>query len=165
MTDTAIMPFVPISSSRQMSIAVSEEAESIVNLYNDTTRHLDANITVESRFNEAFRSLLNLAVECGDDDWDGYGAKPVNAASMYLAVLLLQRLPSWADQPELSCDPDGDVSIEWYHGPRKTFSISVGEDGTLHYSGLFGTGEAHGSECFADDLPPAIVDNIYRLQV
>ena len=60
-------------------------------------------------------------------------------------------------------DPDGEVSLEWYRGPRRVFSISIGSNDELTYAGIFGASKARGVEPFSFEIPHAVLDNLRRL--
>ncbi|HLF09904.1 MAG TPA: hypothetical protein VJA26_01725, partial [Gammaproteobacteria bacterium] len=85
---------------------------------------------------------------------DGYQAKPITQATCGRVAAFLDNLPSWMSAPEIVPEADGEIAIEWYRAKDQTFSISVAENGPLHYAGLFGRDEeVHGVEPFADSVP------------
>lgn len=110
----------------------------------------------------AFDSLMDAYRQAGSYDWDGEGGAPANARSYEYAKLFVLRLPFWADNPEASVDPDGEISLEWDYGRWWVFSVSLGEDGTLSYAGLFGPAKQHGVETFVDDIPESVLQGIRR---
>ena len=65
--------------------------------------------------------------------------------------------------PEVAIDPDGEVSFEWYHGPRRVFSISIGSSDELTYAGIYGSSKARGVETFNFEIPRVVLDNLRRL--
>lgn len=95
--------------------------------------------------------------------WDGYGAEPVSSEAYAMAKALLETLPVDAPTPEISADPDGEISFDWYRGPDKVFSVSVGGSGMLSYAGLFGRNNAHGTEWYDGGLPEVVAFNLARL--
>ena len=96
-------------------------------------------------------------------NWDGYGALPADPFSYNYAGEFLRLLPSHVPNPEISVDPDGEISMEWDCGPRNVFSVSVGRDGTLTYAGLFGYNKAHGTEIYSGHIPANISTNLNRV--
>lgn len=107
--------------------------------------------SVMARANSAFARILR---ECSIAGWDGYDAKPISEATCKRAEAFLNMLPSWMPAPEITPESDGELDIEWYYAPDKTFSVSLGETGPLHYAGLFGANEeVHGVTSFKDSIP------------
>jgi hypothetical protein len=107
--------------------------------------------------------LQNLVEQCARPNWDGYGAAPVKEtvvrnASRFADVVLIGLM-----FPSVAPEPDGAIAFEWYAGPRKTLSVSIDEEGTLHYAALIGPSRSYGTEAFVGILPRQILDLIYRV--
>ena len=47
--------------------------------------------------------------------------------------------------------------------PDRVLTISIDQEGVLHYAGLFGDSKSYGAESFLGQVPPAIVGNLERL--
>ena len=95
--------------------------------------------------------------------WDGYGAAPVSAEALWAAQRFLSVIPEAWPSPEITADPDGEISFEWARGPHWVFTVSVASEGQLSYAGLFGSNRVHGTETFVGTLPEAIVVGLARL--
>ena len=65
--------------------------------------------------------------------------------------------------PDISADPDGDISLEWRKEHRFTFVVSINGQGLISYAGLFGKNKIHGTEYFGQEMPPSIIFNLRRL--
>jgi len=125
-------------------------------------RHLkNAPITLDNQ--SMMHALSEALEECSVDNWDGYGAKAISRDSYRNAQLFSMTLPTTMPLPEVSVDPDGEVSFEWYRGPRMVFSLSIGAHNEINYAGLFGRNKVNGKEQFYDEIPKAILDNLDRL--
>jgi len=98
---------------------------------------------------------------CSRANWDGYGATPVKKHLRPIVESFLHTLPREIPDPEISADPDGEISLEWYYEPRKVFSISVGDSGRLAYASLDGEKKTSGIDKLGKEIPQAI---IHRLQ-
>ncbi len=122
----------------------------------------EGSITFAQRREEAEEALLDTYCHAIDEDWDGTGAVPADPLSYEYTQSVLETLPSWAPNPDIYVDPDGEFCLEWDYGPRMVFSVSVGRDGTLTYAGLFGSRKSHGVEQFIDSLPLIIIQNLER---
>ncbi len=123
--------------------------------------------TLDSLFGRHLRQALvelgSAYVEASQDNWDGYGARAAQPASLSQAARFLAALPMTITLPDIGVDPDGEVSFTWQRAPRLVFSVSFRPDGVISYAGLFGRNKAHGSETFIGVVPKAISDNLERL--
>ena len=107
---------------------------------------------------------LNRSVEEASTlGWDGYEAVPVSQDSYRAALAFLEAFPAQYPFPEIGADPDGEVSLEWYAGPRQTLSVSISPKGVLSYAGLFGNEAVHGFDVFVDVVPPSILSLVNRV--
>lgn len=71
-------------------------------------------------------------------------------------------IPHWLPTPDISVYPDGDIAFEWHHDRMRVFTVLVDELGKLHYAGLFGDSDTHGTERCTDELPASIIAGIQR---
>jgi hypothetical protein len=101
--------------------------------------------------------------ECRIENWDGYGAQPVIKETFLIAEQLLKSFPLGTRSPSIGAEPDGQLTLEWYQSPRRTLSLSVSPEGTLHYAALLGSSRAYGSEPFAGKVPESIMTLIKRV--
>ncbi|MEA3421122.1 MAG: hypothetical protein U9Q97_05535 [Acidobacteriota bacterium] len=113
--------------------------------------------------NESMQELYNLLEECSTENWDGYGAQPIDPDSFNEAERFIRALPTTISKPEVAVDPDGEISLEWYFEPRKVFSVSIGKRNEIKYAGLYGLNKTYGREYFDNEIPKAIFDNLDRL--
>lgn len=111
-----------------------------------------------------FADLDEVQQECSEQGWDGYKATPVSPESHELAAAFLKALPIGVPVPSISADPDGQITLEWYISPRKTVSVSVSQEGELHFSALNGSSSTYGSEPFYGKAPRSIIELIQRLK-
>lgn len=140
---------------------VSEEAGILSKLIETLSDSFSKTIVYSK---DSFYSTLDEIVrEHSEDDWDGYGAKATQLLSCDNARHFIDILPSAFTLPEISVDPDGEISFEWYLAPRKQFSVSFGANGELTYSGLFGSRTTNGTEILVDEIPKIILSCLYQL--
>ncbi len=154
---TDFLTYIPFTDH-----GVSDDAKRLRNLFYENPSR-SPSIALEGRFRKALEALKSASEEASEDNWDGYGAQKVNAASLNKAQAFLFTLPTIIPLPEVSVDPDGDVSFTWQRSPRLVFSISVNKNGLLNYAGLFGRNKTHGTEDFVQAIPKTITDNLERL--
>lgn len=107
--------------------------------------------------------LAEVWEECSQPDWDAYDALPVSWESLINARRLLLALPLGTKLPSIGAIPCGHISLEWHHSRRRTLSVTVDEDGDLHYAALLGPGRICGTEPFFDEAPQIILDLIARV--
>ena len=108
--------------------------------------------------------LEKVYEEYSEANWDGYGAMPISRETYSEARKLLRMMPSSSPMPDISAEPDGEITFEWYKEKYSVFVISVGGNNLITYAGLFGkSNKIHGTEYFADELPEIIRHCIQRL--
>lgn len=112
---------------------------------------------------EMEQDLILLFQQHSNDNWDGYGAKPVTLENLLAAINFWRTLPTTVPRPELAVDPDGAIVFEWYRRPRKVFSVAVEKDNRVTYAGLFDSSKESGTDYFDQDLPETIFLQIQRV--
>jgi len=145
------------------NLGVSNGAEAIKRQAEELRNMFEQSITIGKHYKEARRSLTKAFEECSVDNWDSYGAKAIDELSCVKAISFSRMLPMHVPVPEIYIDSDGEVTFEWYLGPREVFSVTVRGNDELVYAGLFGANKTHGVEHLDDELPETILDNISRV--
>lgn len=107
--------------------------------------------------------LYETFEECSEADWDGYDALSVTYDSYRLAEQFLMALPLGMRLPSVGAEPDGQLTLEWSRGVRRSLSISFDPSGDLHYAALIGPGGRSGTEPFVGVVPPVILDLIRQV--
>ena len=82
--------------------------------------------------------------DCYLSGWDGNGAKAISHDVLRNARFFLESLPFGMELPQISAEPDGAITFEWYRSPNRTLSLSINPDGYVYYASLFGTSRRHG---------------------
>jgi hypothetical protein len=147
------------SSSR----AASATADYITNAFNLSYEHLLQSHTFGFMTLNVLEGLEKLQQDCTKQGWDGYNAIPVSPATIELAKSIIAVFPYNMYCPEISAEPDGHVSFEWYRSPLRVLSISITQDGDIHYAALIGSAKAYGTEQFKGTFPHVILDIIQRI--
>jgi hypothetical protein len=121
----------------------------------------DSNVFgIESTIRDDLGSVWD---ECRRPDWDGFGALPVSQETLRNAYTFLESLPLGCPVPSVGAEPDGQLTLEWHRGPRRTLSVSVTPEGDLHYAALSGRNRVFGTEAFFGEAPSAIIHLIRRI--
>jgi hypothetical protein len=93
--------------------------------------------------------LYQLKKECENSNWGGDNEAPISVASFLDAVDFLNALPPKLPAPEISVEPSGFVSFEWYAAPYKSAIIAFRGGGSIGYSVLLSRDRtAFGNEQF-----------------
>lgn len=111
----------------------------------------------------SFSELIRMYEECGQRDWDGYGASPVSVDAFASAVRFLQALPLGTPAPSIGAEPDGHITLEWYKSPHRALSVSVSPEGLLHFAAMIGASRQYGSEPFYGEMPQTILASLNRV--
>jgi hypothetical protein len=91
------------------------------------------------------------------------GQIPVDSDTVNAAILFAYSLPRFGPMPEVSADPDGEISFDWIGPSGKMFSVSVNKQNRLAYAGWFGErSRNHGIEQLAESCPQQIVRGIEK---
>ncbi len=88
---------------------------------------------------------------------------PVSLDTATQALNFALLLPNSLPIPEISSDPDGDISFDWISKTGKMFSASIDGTGRIAYAGRFGErSKVHGVEQLSKSLPQEILRGIER---
>ena len=142
--------FGPVTGSQ----AVGEDFKALQSFYEKGLNGLRGTITFGQKFKDARSSLVAIAEEASVDNWDSYGAKPVDEAATSEAERFLQMWPTGLPFPVIAAEPDGDIALEWIEGRRRMFSISFSGANRITYAG---------TEYFGDVIPKVILDSVRRV--
>ena len=142
---------------------MSSDANALKNRLKEIMMDFSQSLALSRVQRETLEALESTFRDCSADDWDGYGAKAVNTATFYQAERFLKNLPTTFPIPEISAEPDGEIAFEWYMGPRRVVSVSIGSEGKITYAGIFGRNKAQGTEYFEGELPKTIIQQLGRL--
>jgi hypothetical protein len=149
----------PMTPSR----GIGPDAVAVAERIDEVCQHLWESVTLRRVTELGWIELADAAQEAALPNWDGYGAKKIDPGAYRAAEKFLGTLPTTTPVPDVSVDPDGEVSISWNRDRDWVFSVSVGPNGRLSYAGLFGTSKAYGTEWFTNEIPEAVLDSITRL--
>ena len=149
----------PLPSSSSYSVGAQTLDTSVYEAWKGLAESLAVSRTAET----AIRELRRVRQEASTANWDGYGARPLDQRAYDQALRFIQALPTTTPIPDVSADPDGEVDVMWHFDPKKTFSVSIGPNGRLTYSGLFGDCQTYGTEWLSNEIPQPILLNLARV--
>ena len=106
------------------------------------------------------RELKEILKECSENDWDGYGANPIDLESVKWVSKFIGLLPDYISYPELSPEPTGELTMVWN---KNGFHMIVGinSQGILTYGGTSSSGRIYGDSKFNDEslsIPNGLIE-------
>jgi len=109
-----------------------------------------------------YNDLEQIAAECSEPSWDGYGASPISKFAIGLAYTLINLLPDTIKPPELAPSPDGEISFEWYVGKERLLAVT--SDGVVFvYAAIMAPGHTqHGRVPVSKFWPEEVLTIINR---
>lgn len=146
-----------LQSMARPSSAVSMEATALRERASLIERDYERSVALFDNKARLLESLRELVEDCFEDDWDGYGASAVSAASVANAESFIRALPDRIKMPDLSIDPDGDISFDWIPDRTKTLTLSVNGSNRLAYAWIDGIDRGHAAAKFVNGTIPARV--------
>ena len=88
---------------------------------------------------------------------------PVDLDTIRAAMQFAYSLPRFGPLPEVSADPDGEISFDWTGPSGEMFSVSVNKHNRLAYAGWFGEkSRIHGIEQLAESCPQQVLRGIEK---
>lgn len=147
---------------RAGSPGVGDDLQRLEALLQDAVGPLVNSVALGKTLQETVRQLYQVVKECGRSNWDAYGAQSVLFETYEKAKRFAHSLPLGIPVPEVSAEPDGEITFEWFAAPARVFSVSVGPNNELNYAGLFGASRTYGTEVFHDEIPEVILSHIKR---
>ncbi|HTD60365.1 MAG TPA: hypothetical protein VK679_06900 [Gemmatimonadaceae bacterium] len=148
-------PIVP-DGSPPMSI---ERGELAVRLL----RQLLGGIVYPSDKQLLFADLFAAAAETTTQEWRDRGGTSTSSETLQRALAFLFSLPVGVPLPDVLSDQNGDITVEWYTGPRNVLSVIVGSHPNLAYAALAGASTSRGTEPFVGRFPDAFAVLLRRI--
>ena len=88
----------------------------------------------------------------------------VSASVVPHALAFASLIPAGYPRPELTADPDGEVSFDWFGKNDRILSISVGPKGRLSFAARFSDDERlSGALTLKDEFPRIILQALQRV--
>jgi hypothetical protein len=158
-TTVAIQGWRSGLSIQPRSTAISDSAKLLDKMLFEVRKHQFESYTIRGAAERGLDELEEIRGEASRDSWDGYGGKLVLPETFDNARMFLEALPISAPAPEISADPDGEVSLDWMFGLRKALSVSIGADGRCTFVWMNGQRTYRGTDYLDDDGIPSTIAN------
>lgn len=132
--------------------AISEPASSVRTNFNESLEHY-----LQPYLDQLIFDIEDVMVESEAAEI------PVDRETARVAFAFASFLPRSSPRPEVTFDPDGEISFDWFGPSNKLFSVSVNKSGRLAYAGRFReNSKVHGVEVLSDRIPEEILYNLGR---
>lgn len=80
------------------------------------------------------RDIEEIKEECSDDNWDGYGAKPITDDACNALLGFIPQIPPSLPVPEVVPESDGDIGLEWHVNNNRWLILSFHSKEVVHYA-------------------------------
>jgi len=105
----------------------------------------------------AKEELVDVFVQRLDENWDGYGAEPLNIGAFTEATRFIDFLPDNYQMPEASPEPSGSIGLEWYYDELNIISIGFHGNGRASYAAIINGLPRDGDFYLNGGLPKSIL--------
>ncbi len=120
---------------RGRSANCSTEPMTLENTRGDRNQNFQPPLETLERISEISTRINNVRLEHKQENWDGYGASPVNIDSLNSADKFLRSLATNVPLPLTGCEPSGRVGVEWITDKMR-LTVAFNPDGTISYAGI-----------------------------
>lgn len=154
---------VPFGYSKYDNNGVSRDAIYLrgrADSFASTNRLTYLKLKRESVLLKALIDAVEMALEGG---WDGYESEMVLPQAILSSARFIEVLPFDVPLPEVSVEPDGEIAFDWQGAVDRIFSVSLGENQKMSYSGVFGDEDLYGSAFFVESLPRNVLRAIQKV--
>lgn len=107
--------------------------------------------------------LAEIVDECSQANWDGYKAVALDARAVIKAKRFINALPADHPYPEIGALPDGDISLDWDQGPRRSLTVAISPQMRLAYAMINADEERSGTLSFSLEIPKPLLRSIHEL--
>lgn len=123
--------------------------------------HVHVDETLPDDSETLISELREIAEECGEPNWDGYDALPIESRTLELAKRLVYALPEGLPLPEAAPEPDGFISLDWIWSKNRVFSLSIGKTDELSYAWIDNEDRGYGVAKFDGlSVPKRVIETI-----
>jgi hypothetical protein len=125
-------------------VALSDEASAIRGSALEVLEIVEASISLFGQKAAVISKIWAAFEEAGEDNWDGEGGQGMDVLSALRAADLIRALPDNFPLPEITVEPDGEISFDWIESRNRLFSLSVGTGDRLAFAWVDGSESGHG---------------------
>lgn len=147
-----------------VSYAVSDDAGQLRKCLREVCGHMEQAVSA-ARWRAVRKHLAEVAQECAEPGWDGYGARPVDPEAVLNATMALNFIPRSVRTPDVVPEPSGDIGLEWRDGQGSMFVMGFSGGNQIHFAGIScDGGKVYGSERFVAELSAKLLKHVVLFQ-
>ena len=146
--------------------AASKEAGLVCEAIRETRGQFQKTETFGFVPRNVLEDLEKIRSTCSEEGWDGFDATPISDSVIQQAKAFLSTMPLDMHPIDVSPEPDGHISFEWYRATTRVLSVSVSPSGDMHYAAIIGPAKSYGTEPFTGVFPcqiSGLIDRIFAL--
>lgn len=126
-------------------------------------RHLLGGSVFPSDRGLLFADLFGAAAETTTEEWHARGGASTSSETLQRTLAFLFSLPVGFPLPDVMSEQNGDITVEWYAGPRSVLSVIIGQRPDLAYAALVGAATSRGTEPFSGRFPDVFAALLHRI--
>ena len=156
---------IPVLAA-SMTAGVCEEAQVIDHEINTIRQSVEQAVSFSSQRDQCIDELAEIIAECSAANWDGYDAVPLDPEAAIKAKRFINALPTDAPYPEIGAMPDGEISLDWDLGSRRTLTVAIGAEQRIAYAMINADEERSGTLSFLNEVPKPllrVINELHRL--
>ena len=114
---------------------------------------------------QLIQELREIFSECSIENWDGYGALPIQEQAVLEAERFIAVMPAFMSDLEIVPEPGGDIGFQWSFGENRILTVSFAGTNIITYAAILGSSERtkFGKEKFNDSIPQEISQGIEEI--
>lgn len=114
---------------------------------------------------QLIQELHEVFNECSIENWDGYGALPIQEKALLEAERFITVIPAFMPDPEIVPEPSGDIGLQWSFGENRILTVSFEGRDIITYAAILGSSERTkcGKEKFNNSIPQVILKGIEEI--
>ena len=114
---------------------------------------------------QLIQELREIFSECSIENWDGYGALPIQEQAVLEAERFIAVMPAFMSDLEVVPEPGGDIGFQWSFGENRILTVSFAGTNIITYAAILGSSERTkcGKEKFNDSIPQEISQGIEEI--
>jgi hypothetical protein len=121
------------NSAGEIGWRTKRNAIDIVDHYVEPLTHK----TNEAKFLD---EVLSVCLESSQEDWDGYGAQPLDFSAVTNALRFYNDHLCLLPFPEVNAEADGDLALSWSGTSGSIFAMSFSKSKNFNFAGVFSDG-------------------------
>lgn len=165
MTATFALPELAVFIDCSENTVSSETSNELKSLVDSRFADMGSRSVTWERSSQLIQELREIFSECSTENWDGYGALPINEQAVLEAERFIAIMPLFMPDPEIAPEPSGDIGFQWSFGENRILAVSFEGRNIVTYAAILGSSERtkYGRELFNDSIPQEVVQGVEEI--